>query len=376
MNGKKIYTTGIDTPDIFKEIETSNGKSKVYDYHKIAALGFPINVTISPRGTLGKTHNVKEFVLDKFIEKRSQTIWLWNTKVQLEDDLIKFTVANEDVDPIKWQNIIREDNLFKDKTIEGDRGLFVNMQSLSTFKRGSRDPKYHYLVYEEINQSLVRVAKAQDYLFQNAWHTLTNDKDHTKGLQQMFLLSNMDSIDIPLLVKWGILRIDHEHNFYYSENGVPLIYLHYYIPTEEDIKRIEERNQWDWRYHMAKRSGLEDFLYKNISVYDNISHIMNWDEVKDYEYKELRKVYCIEGEYLSLWFMWDPNDKHEYIAYFKFERTKPQLPERYFLTIRVQDLQDNIQISIHTQRALLQYVSDGYCWYDSIHTKALLNKIF
>jgi hypothetical protein len=50
-----------------------NGK-RVYDFQKIEDAGFPIVIIISMRGSLGKTYNVKDFLLKKFIENEKQAI--------------------------------------------------------------------------------------------------------------------------------------------------------------------------------------------------------------------------------------------------------------------------------------------------------------
>lgn len=359
-------------PDIHREIQFGKVKSEVIDYFKVDALGFPINITISPRGIMGKTHNLKDFLIYKYYVENKSAIWLYNAKVQMEKDLPKWLASNKQANPAQWKDMIREHNIIKDKDRDKD-DIFVYCDALSTSVRGSRDPRYAYIAYEEFNQSMDRIKKSQDWLFQNLIATTKNQINPTLGVQKVFLLANMDSVNIPLLAKWDILYIEQEHTFIYDDEGNPLIYIYCFIPTERDLKKIYERNKSDWTYQLAKKSGLEEFIFNNTSILDNYNHIIKWEEVEKWENKRLNVIYKINGQYISIWIIKGYVEGDQiYLA--KYEKYPPK--EGNIITLKVEDNQENINIAWNIELTILTLIVEGSFYYDSVLAKSILYEIF
>lgn len=356
-------------PNIFQTISINKKQVKVFDFFKIDALGFPINIIISERGFKGKTHNIKDFCLYYHNKNKSQTMWLLNTKEQVKDDVFKFIASNQNVSPELWKDIVKNEGFAFINKKTGDR--VFNMESLSTLKRGSRDPRYNYLVYDEFNQQLVKLRKSQTWLFQNVIASLRNQVDPTKGLQKIFLLGNMDSLNTPLLAKWGILSIEQQHTFIYDEYGKPLIYMYCFIPTKKDLREIEERNKDDWSFHLAKRAGLDDFIFKNISTFDNISHLCPWDNIDERVERRRCVNYYIDGEYISIWIL---SLNGQRVFYTKYEREQPK--EGRTITVKIADTNDNLGIGWEAEKGILFYVVNGEMFYDSVVAKSVLMSIF
>lgn len=331
------------------------------DFHKVKAEGFPINILITERGEIGKTHNSKEFAIDEYLKYGVKSAWVLNSATQIDEDKSQFLVNNKAVDyEKKWEDVkIVNDSVIKD----GNEFMKLVALSTSESKKGSRDYRIKNIIYDEFNVGLDKIKTKQVFLFENLLATFKDVKKIIDHKMTVFIFGNNKSINTPLLVAWKIFEIKEELTKIYDEYGNPLIMI--YTP-EIDQNLLEEKNKDDFTYQLAKRSGTADYIFHNMSIYDNINGIKRLaDEDLQRIGAKITTHYTLDGNTFILYNFIYENKTHFFLAHSKVNGDDS-------FVVKKQDMEVGRKFNPEARDKFLQLIIESRIWFDSISSKMSL----
>lgn len=341
-------------------LQTLPNGNKVFDFHKIDEDKVPINIIITERGAKGKTFNSKEFALDKFKESGKKTIWLMNTKEQVENDRNKFLTNNRLVNSNKWEDVELQNWNVKHK---GE--TFLEFVSLSTSenKKGSRDMNVKYVIYDEFNVGLTQIRNKQVSLLNGLLATYNDIQNNDAEKVRLFIFGNNKSLYTPLLLALKIFVIDEEVMLFRDSLGKPLIRIICLKPNKDDV---EEAYKYDWTYQLAKLTGEDEHIFLNESLYDSINGI---EQININEYEQTSMTYYIENRYYGI---------YRHIINGKYHVKSEDKPKTTQLIV-LDKKEANLGLAVRTkvkELFLLPQLEKNNISFDSVATKATILSIF
>lgn len=101
-----------------------------YDYHRILSYNCPVNVLIGERGC-GKSYGAKKFVIEQFLKKRSQFLYLRRYDNELKEIFEKTKSQKDFFDDIKDE--------FKEHTLAAkNRKFYIDKEIFRICKKNDR----------------------------------------------------------------------------------------------------------------------------------------------------------------------------------------------------------------------------------------------
>ena len=128
-----------------------------YDYHRILSYNCPVNVLIGERGC-GKSYGAKKFVIEQFIKKHSQFLYLRRYDNELKEIFEKTKSQKDFFDDIK--------NEFQEHTLEAkNRKFYCDSEVFGFAKRMTEAQDLKSSVYQNVKIIII----ADKFYFNNGY---------------------------------------------------------------------------------------------------------------------------------------------------------------------------------------------------------------
>lgn len=306
--------------------QTLKNGLKVLDFKKIAALNHRINIILSERGAQGKTFNIKEYILERWLKYKEKAVWVVNSQNQVLTGKVRFLTNNLKHNKA-WANFGVDEHgvYFYDRKDNSHRKIgrtyiiyftaIVNAAKQKT----SRDDAVTTFVYDEFNEEIAHVWHVQCNNFDSIVHSYQVPQAPNEKTK-IFIFGNQKGVAIPILKRFGFLKLEGEESV--KKLGSNLTsWLYVPVKHEQEIKRLQKY----WLFQMSTALDTMEQSFLNKSIDENVKGVIEipkkipfkkWLWMHKFEFKHqymfnsgLYSLYYSSG-YKRYLFVTDDNIKH------------------------------------------------------------------
>lgn len=252
----------------------------------------------------GKTFGAKEDMLKRFEKFGERSIWIMNSRIMLDEELLKFKTANEEINA-NWNNYMIKNGTNGISTLISiaTNEIVCYFLAISSVTKTARDDRIKNIYYDEFNYLDSRTYKLQISKFQMLL-------SRNMRVNKIFLIGNATSLNIPILFHFGIWEVPKGKDFFEFNIGNQKGLFHVFKRT---IERIEKKYEDSLAYQVIKKTGFAEHAFKNEYNLDNKSKV-DKDYLKKHKDKMILQQTFQIG--LDIWvdFYSDINYKKFYIG--------------------------------------------------------------
>ena len=353
-----------------------NENAKVLDFAKIKKTfsKYHIFLLATNRGSFGKTTGSKILALQEWKENGKPSLFLKNTKAQIEDEYGKF--ANPEVVKVipEFANI-KPGYL----TFNLDNKRLFDMQAVNNYDamKGTR-VSYNNIFYDEINEKAQYIRKGQVISFLNSILASTDNQVANAGKirdDYLWLMCNYKDMNNLVLLSLGIQDLTEQvatYNLVYDDMQVPfLVVIRCSYTLAEKNAFIKKNLKNDWRLAFGLASGDIEHSYFN-EAYEQTE---NWNVVKEQDIRHFLtsaqiKIKAENGEYIyfSKIANYHIRTLHIWLASLKAYR-----PDNYYreFNLDLKKIRENQHFDFALKNELYNKIATNKMYFDSIKTRTL-----
>ena len=258
------------------------------DYSRIFSYNALLNFIIASRGT-GKTFGITDFVVDKFLKRSDEFVYVRRYKSELQKSIPKFfnALLNEEKTKQKYKDhefTHKGMNLMiDDKTC----GYGITLSTAQQFK-SSNFPKVKYIIFDEF------------ILEDGQGHYLKNEVDIFLGLIEsvarlrdikVILLGNSANIMNPYFLFFN-LHLPYNNEIITFKDG--MIALQY--ATSEEYKKVKKESKFG---KLVAGTSYEDYAINNNFINDNRDFVEKKDKDSKFSFS-----FVYNDVRLGVWINW------------------------------------------------------------------------
>lgn len=318
-------------------------RKKYYSFNRLKSYNAFINFSMGGRG-IGKTYGCVMMMIDNFLEKKKQSVYIRRTESELDE--VKAT----------FFNAVRTDSKYEDVEMEvkGDYGLingeiaiyFIAL-STSAKKKSAAYPFVNIVVFDEYVMLSPRYLKNEMILFFELLETIFRSRNDGK----VYILSNSISYVNPFFDEFGI-EPKQGDRFIKCNDGLIVVEI---IPPNDEFKKEKAETNL---MRLLKGTKYYDYSVENKVLNDSEDFIIPKKPSGKYSFYG---SFYSDGMEISFW-------RNDITGYFYVDQLSEKGSQhRYYL--RMEDILPNFRYlkDYRTQvsriRTIRKAIGDGIVYY-------------